>query len=53
MAVLLFETVTGLAITLAPFYPAVQYSVLIHSAIGALTLVPVAWYCLRHWMDYR
>lgn len=53
MAVLLFETVTGLAITLAPFHPAVQYSVLVHTALGALTLLPVAWYCLRHWMDYR
>ncbi len=53
MAVLLFETVTGLAVTLAPFHPAVQYSVLVHTALGALTLLPVAWYCLRHWLDYR
>lgn len=53
MAVLLFETVTGLAITLAPFHSAVQYSVLVHTALGALTLLPVAWYCLRHRMDYR
>ena len=53
MAVLLFETFTGLAITLAPFHPAVQYGVLVHTALGALTLLPVAWYCLRHWLDYR
>jgi hypothetical protein len=53
MAVLLFETISGLAITLAPFHPAVQYGVLIHTAIGALTLLPVAGYCLRHWQDYR
>ena len=49
MAVLLFETITGLAITLAPFHPSVQYGVLVHTALGALTLLPVAWYCLRHW----
>lgn len=53
MAVLLFEAITGLAITLLPFHPAVQYSVIVHTAIGALTLLPVAWYCLRHWWDYR
>ena len=53
MAVLLFETITGLAITLAPFHPSVQYGVLVHTALGALTLLPVAWYCLRHWLDYR
>ncbi len=53
LAVLLFETVTGLAVTLAPFHPAVQYSVLVHTALGALTLLPVAWYGLRHWQDYR
>src|SRR5262245_15771996 len=53
MAVLLFETVSGLAITLAPFHPVVQYGVLVHTALGALTLLPVAWYCVRHWLDYR
>lgn len=53
MAVLWFETITGLAITFGPFQPFVQYSVLFHSAIGALTLLPVAWYCLAHWRDYR
>ncbi len=53
MAALLFETITGLAITLAPFHPAVQYGVLVHTALGALTLLPVAWYCLRHWLDNR
>ena len=53
MAVLLFEGITGLAITLAPFHPAIQYSVLLHTALGALTLLPVGWYCLRHWLDYR
>lgn len=53
MAVLLFETVSGLAITFAPFHPITQYSVLFHTAIGALTLLPLAWYMARHWLDYR
>jgi hypothetical protein len=53
MAALVFETLTGLAITLAPFHAAVQWSVLIHTAVGALTLLPVAIYCARHVADYR
>lgn len=53
MAVLLFETVSGLAITLGPFHPTIQYSVLFHTAIGALALLPLAWYCLKHWLEYR
>lgn len=52
LAALLFETFTGLAITLAPFHAAVQWSVLLHTAVGALTLLPVAWYCARHLLDY-
>ena len=53
MAVLLFETVTGLVITFAPFHAAVQWSVLVHTAVGALTLLPLAWYCAVHWWEYR
>ena len=53
MAVLLFEAVTGLAITLGPFHATVQWSVLMHTAIGALTLLPLAWYCAVHWWEYR
>ena len=33
LATLGFETLTGLAITLAPFHPAVQWSVLVHTAL--------------------
>lgn len=51
--VLVYEAVTGLAITLAPFHPAIQWSVLLHTAVGALTLLPVAWYCVAHVADYR
>lgn len=53
MAALLFITLSGLAITLAPFHPAVQWSVLLHTVVGALTLLPVAWYCVRHVADYH
>lgn len=52
-AILLFEVVTGLAVTFAPFHPAVQWGVLWHTAAGAVALVPVAWYCARHLADYR
>jgi hypothetical protein len=53
MAALLFLIVTGLAIPLAPFHPAVQWGVIVHTVIGALALLPVAWYCVRHLADYR
>jgi hypothetical protein len=42
-ASLLFETLTGLAITFAPF----------HAAVGVLTLLPVSWYYAVHWQRYR
>lgn len=50
---LLFEAISGLAIRFAPFHPAVQWSVLLHTVLGALTLLPLAMYLLRHWNDYR
>ena len=53
MAALLFETVTGLAITLAPFGSLVQWSILVHTVVGGLALAPFVVYCLRHWQAYR
>jgi hypothetical protein len=53
LAALLFETLTGLAVTLLPFHAAVQWGVLLHTAAGAATLLPIAWYCARHVADYR
>ena len=53
MGVLLLEAVSGLAITFAPFHPAVQWSVVVHTVVGALTLLPLAWYCWQHWLDYQ
>lgn len=53
LAALLFEALTGLAITLAPFHAAIQWGVLLHTAVGAATLLPLAWYCARHVIEYR
>ena len=51
-AILLFEVVSGLAITFAPFHPAVQWGILLHTIIGLATIAPLAWYFARHWKDY-
>ncbi|MEE9217606.1 MAG: cytochrome b/b6 domain-containing protein, partial [Acidobacteriota bacterium] len=53
MAALLFETITGLAITFGPFHASVQWSVLIHTILGVVVLVPILWYCVIHWLDYK
>jgi hypothetical protein len=53
MAVLLFEVLSGLLITIVPFNATAQWSVLLHSAVGALTLLPLAYYCATHWWRYR
>lgn len=53
LAALGFELVSGLAITLGPFHAATQWSVLVHTVIGAVTLLPLAWYSYRHWLNYR
>ncbi|MAF12892.1 hypothetical protein CMK11_20775 [Candidatus Poribacteria bacterium] len=52
-ASLVFETITGLAIAYAPFHAAVEWSVIVHTAIGVLTLLPICWYYAVHWQDYR
>jgi hypothetical protein len=51
--ILLFETATGFAITFATFHAATQWTVLMHTAAGLLTLAPLVWYSIRHWRDYR
>ena len=53
MALLLFEGVSGLAITFSPFHPVVQWSVLVHTLAGVAVLLPIAWYSWLHWDDYR
>jgi hypothetical protein len=53
LAALIFETITGLAVTLAPFHAAVQWGVIVHTVLGLAVLVPLGWYCAIHWLDYR
>lgn len=53
MAALLFEIITGFAVTFAPFHPTVQWSLIVHTVVGAVILLPVAFYCARHIADYR
>ncbi len=51
--VLLFETLSGLAIQWLPFSVPNQLNVLLHTAVGLAFLGPVAWYQWRHWRLYR
>ena len=53
MGLLLFETLTGLAILLLPFSISNQLSVLLHTAVGLVFLVPYSWYQYRHLRTYR
>jgi len=53
MWALLFEAITGLAVTLAPFHTTVEWGLLAHTAIGLLVLVPLTIYMILHWADYR
>ncbi len=50
---LLYETVTGLLIYLAPFSQYVQFSVVVHTIVGLALLPPIAWYVARHWWVRR
>jgi hypothetical protein len=50
---LLFEAISGLAVTFAPFHPAVEWGLLLHTLAGVILLAPLAWYLAVHWQDYR
>ena len=50
---LLYESVTGLAILALPFSPFNQFNVLLHTILGIAMIVPVLWYCWRHWVVRR
>lgn len=52
-AILLFELLSGLAITFGPFHPATEWGVLLHTIVGVITIAPLVWYSLAHWRDYR
>lgn len=49
LGLLLFETITGLAIYFLPFSVFNQFGVLWHTLIGLAMTVPVGWYLGRHW----
>ncbi len=51
-SILLCELISGLAITFGPFHPAIEWGLLLHTAVGLLTIAPLAWYFVRHWHDY-
>jgi hypothetical protein len=50
---LVFETLTGLAIYFLPFSIPSQMMVLFHTVAGVAFVLPFAWYQLRHWRMYR
>jgi Cytochrome c554 and c-prime len=52
-AALVFELITGLAITFGPFHSAVEWGLILHTIAGVLVLAPLAWYLWRHFDDYR
>ncbi|HEU4996581.1 MAG TPA: multiheme c-type cytochrome [Gemmatimonadaceae bacterium] len=52
-ALLVFETITGLAIYLLPFSVPNQWMVVFHTVAGVAFLLPYAWYQARHWKMYR
>jgi|SRR5215469_10509835 len=52
-AIVLFELLSGLAITFGPFRPAIEWNILPHTIAGVITIAPLAWYCVRHWKDYQ
>lgn len=52
-AFLVFETITGLAIFFLPFSVGNQVTVLVHTLVGVLLMVPYFVYQLRHWRVYR
>src|SRR5262252_3134707 len=52
-AILLFELLSGLAVTFGPFHPVIEWSVLLHTIVGVVTLVPLVWYSAAHWKEYR
>jgi len=53
MGLLLFETLTGLAIYLMPFSLPIQFMVLVHTVAGVIFILPYTWYQIRHWLVYR
>ncbi|MDX1503102.1 MAG: multiheme c-type cytochrome [Thermoanaerobaculia bacterium] len=53
LAALVFLILSGLVVTFAPFHGLVEWTVLVHTAVGLLALIPVIWYLVSHWLDYK
>jgi len=52
-ATLLFLAISGLAVTFAPFHAATQWTLIVHTLVGVVTLLPIAWYYVIHFLDYK
>ena len=50
---MVFETLTGLAIYLLPFSIPSQWTVVFHTVAGVAFVAPFLWYQVRHWKLYR
>ncbi|HKW97064.1 MAG TPA: multiheme c-type cytochrome [Bryobacteraceae bacterium] len=50
---LILEAVTGLAVTFGPFHASVEWSLIVHTVVGAAMLLPACWYTYKHWLAYR
>jgi len=53
VGLLLFETLSGLAMLWLPFTVSTQITVLVHTIAGLVFLLPFVLYQLRHWRRYR
>ena len=53
MAAIALLTISGLVVTFGPFSAAVEWTVLLHTAVGLLMLIPLVWYSWIHWKDYK
>ena len=47
LAALILLAATGLVITFAPFHAAVEWTVILHTVLGLLVLIPVLYATLR------
>ncbi|MGE5113476.1 MAG: multiheme c-type cytochrome [Acidobacteriaceae bacterium] len=50
--ILLFELISGLAITFGPFHPAIEWGLILHTLAGLAAIAPLGWYCAKHWKAY-
>ena len=48
LVALVFEAVTGLLVTFAPFHPAVEWGLLVHTLLGLAVIVPLTVYVVLH-----